>query len=50
MTLERRRPPQDHIRPRSKGGTFAEPNNQAIVCEPCNIDTGSRSLGSFFTD
>jgi 5-methylcytosine-specific restriction endonuclease McrA len=46
MTAERP-PTRDHIRPRSKGGTFADPANRAIVCQPCNGDKGSRSLASF---
>jgi hypothetical protein len=37
-------PTRDHIRPRAKGGTFAEPGNAAIACEPCNLDKGARSL------
>jgi 5-methylcytosine-specific restriction endonuclease McrA len=46
MTGERA-PSRDHIRPRSKGFTLADPANRAIVCQPCNEDKGSRSLGSF---
>jgi len=41
-----RRPSRDHIRPRSKGFAL-NPENQAIVCQPCNEDKGSRSLASF---
>ena len=40
-------PTRDHIRPRSKGFTLANPANRAIVCEPCNRDKGSPSLASF---
>ena len=39
-------PTRDHIRPRSKGGTLA-PGNRALVCDPCNQDKGSRTLGSW---
>jgi 5-methylcytosine-specific restriction endonuclease McrA len=46
MTDERP-PSRDHINPRSKGYTLADPANRAIVCEPCNQDKGSRSLQSF---
>ena len=46
MTGERA-PSRDHIRPRSKGFTLADPANRAIVCQPCNTDKGSRSLASF---
>jgi 5-methylcytosine-specific restriction endonuclease McrA len=42
-----RPPSRDHIRPRSKGFTLADPANRAIVCQPCNTDKGSRSLASF---
>jgi 5-methylcytosine-specific restriction endonuclease McrA len=42
-----RAPSRDRIRPRSKGWTLADPANRAIVCQPCNEDKGSRSLGSF---
>jgi 5-methylcytosine-specific restriction endonuclease McrA len=42
-----RRPSRDHIRPRSKGFTFADPAHRAIVCQPCNEYKGSRSLASF---
>jgi 5-methylcytosine-specific restriction endonuclease McrA len=40
-------PTRDHIRPKSKGYTLADPANRAIVCEPCNENKGSRSLASF---
>jgi 5-methylcytosine-specific restriction endonuclease McrA len=46
MTAERP-PSREHIRPRSKGFTLADPLNRAIVCQPCNEDKGSRSLASF---
>jgi 5-methylcytosine-specific restriction endonuclease McrA len=46
MTADRS-PTRDHIRPRSKGYTLADPANRAIVCEPCNQLKGSRSLLSF---
>jgi len=46
MTAEHRPPSRDHIRPRSKGGTLV-PGNRAIVCTPCNIEKGSRSIWSF---
>jgi hypothetical protein len=41
-----RRPSRDHIRPRSKDHTLAAAN-RAVVCEPCNVAKGSRSLVSF---
>jgi hypothetical protein len=41
------RPTRDHIKPRSKGGTLADPANLPIVCDPRNSDKGSRSLASF---
>jgi 5-methylcytosine-specific restriction endonuclease McrA len=47
MLPDERRPSRDHIRPRSKGFTLADPANRAIVCQPCNEDKGSRSLASF---
>jgi hypothetical protein len=44
MQFPERRPSRDHIEPRSRGGTLA-PDNRAIVCQRCNTDKGSRSLG-----
>jgi 5-methylcytosine-specific restriction endonuclease McrA len=46
MTADRS-PTRDHIRPRSKGYTLADPANRVIVCFPCNQLKGSRSLRSF---
>jgi 5-methylcytosine-specific restriction endonuclease McrA len=39
-------PTRDHIHPRSKGGTL-EGQNKAVVCDPCNGDKGSQTLGSW---
>jgi 5-methylcytosine-specific restriction endonuclease McrA len=36
-------PTRDHIKPRSKGHHLT-PDNQAIVCAPCNEAKGSLSL------
>jgi 5-methylcytosine-specific restriction endonuclease McrA len=47
MTADTRPPSRDHIRPRSKGGTLDDPGNKVIVCDDCNQDKGSRSIGSF---
>lgn len=41
-----RRPSRDHIRPRSNDHTLAAAN-RVVVCEPCNVAKGSRSLVSF---
>jgi hypothetical protein len=47
MVTGERAPSRDHIQPRSKGFTLADPANRAIVCRRCNTDKGSRSLASF---
>ena len=39
-------PTRDHIKPRSKGYRLT-PDNQAIVCAPCNKAKGSLSLQRF---
>jgi hypothetical protein len=41
----RRKPSRDHIRPHFKGHTLL--GNRVVVCEPCNVAKGSRSLASF---
>jgi len=39
-------PSRDHVRPRSKGGTFAK-GNKLIVCRPCNNDKDNKTLKEF---
>jgi 5-methylcytosine-specific restriction endonuclease McrA len=39
----KRKPTRDHLKPRSRGGTFAK-GNKLIVCEPCNGSKGNRTL------
>lgn len=39
-------PTRDHIRPRSAGGKLT-PDNCVIVCGPCNVAKGSKSLERF---
>jgi 5-methylcytosine-specific restriction endonuclease McrA len=44
MRIGSPRPPsRDHLKPRSRGGTFAK-GNKLIVCRPCNHDKGDRTL------
>jgi hypothetical protein len=38
-----RAPSRDHLKPRSRGGTFAN-GNKLIVCRPCNHNKGDRTL------
>ena len=44
MILPGRPPTRDHIEPRVRGFTLADPSNRALVCDPCNQDKGARSL------
>ncbi len=46
MPGTKRFPTRDHIRPRSAGGKLT-PGNCAIVCGPCNVSKGSKSLEQF---
>jgi 5-methylcytosine-specific restriction endonuclease McrA len=43
MALPVRPPSHDHIKPRSRGHTLAG-GNRAVVCVPCNVAKGSRTL------
>ena len=36
-------PTRDHVRPRRHGGKLT-PDNKVLVCDPCNVDKGHRSL------
>jgi 5-methylcytosine-specific restriction endonuclease McrA len=42
-----RPPSRDHIKPRSKG--YSLDGNRALVCQRCNHDKGSRTLGQWLT-
>lgn len=37
-------PTRDHVKPRAKGGTFADQRNRLLVCSPCNHAKGKRTL------
>ena len=46
--MDATRPPtRDHIKPRRRGGTLADPANKAIVCAVCNTDKRAKSLAAF---
>jgi 5-methylcytosine-specific restriction endonuclease McrA len=47
MQIPDRPPSRDHIRPRSKG--YSLDGNRALVCQQCNTDKGSLSLGQWLT-
>jgi len=42
-------PSRDHIHPRSKGGTLADPANKLICCRQCNMDKGAKTLARFLS-
>ena len=46
MALPDRPPTRDHVWPRSNGGTLNN-GNKLIVCKPCNVEKGARSLLDF---
>jgi 5-methylcytosine-specific restriction endonuclease McrA len=47
MQIPDRPPSRDHIKPRSKG--YSLDGNRALVCQRCNHDKGSRTLGQWLT-
>jgi hypothetical protein len=47
MKIGSPRPPtRDHLKPRSRGGTFNN-GNKLTVCRPCNHNKGSKTLEEF---